>query len=134
VVDISDIAKIDEDYYRAIRANPSDVYKQGSAGDEYMIAFHAWVSLSSTQIAELKNDKALSTWMESTLRLRAGNIQRLRQLLKDPDWNLRVYRFCKMRWAREKFSIDNWIKAIGTRLPQVSISIPRCLWATTHRT
>lgn len=84
-----------------------------------MIAFHAWINLSGAQLSKLRNDTALSVWMESTLRLRAGNIQRLRQLLKDPDWNLRVFRFCKMRWAREKFSIDNWIKVIGTRLPQV---------------
>ena len=134
MVDIADTAKINEDYFRAIRGNPSDVYKQGSAGDEYMIAYHAWIELSGDQVSVLRNDKALSAWMESTLRLRTSNIQRLRQLLKDNEWNYRVFRFCKMRWSREKFAIDNWIKIIGTRLPQVSDLILKCLWTTTDRT
>jgi hypothetical protein len=127
-VDISDLAMINEDYYRAIRGNPTDVYKQGSSGDEFMIAFHAWVALSPQEKEQLRNDEALSSWMESTLRLKTGNIQRVRQLLKDPEWSLRVYRFCRMRWARERFAIDNWLKLIGTRLPQVCHHINNCLW------
>jgi hypothetical protein len=127
VVDICDYDQIGEDYYRAIRANPSDVYKQGSAGDEYMIAYHAWNNLSPDQKAGMKNDGALYAWMVSNLRLTPNNIQRIRQLLKDPEWNFRVYRFCRMRWARERFAINNWLKLIGTRLPQVCPAINNCL-------
>ena len=83
-MDICDIDKIDEEYYKAIWANPSDVYKQGSPGDEYMIAYHAWNNLKADQVVRLRNDEALSAWMESDLRLRVSNIQRVRQLLKDP--------------------------------------------------
>ena len=65
---------------------------------------------------------------EASLMYTGSNIQRLRQLLKDSEWNIRVYRFCLMRWGRERFSIDTWIKAIRTRLPQVCRPINICPW------
>ena len=48
-----------------------------------MIAYHAWNNLRADQVVHLRNDEALSAWMESDLRLRVTNIQRVRQLLKD---------------------------------------------------
>jgi hypothetical protein len=53
-----------------------------------MIALHAWTSLMAGEVEGLKNDQALSSWMESKLRFRTSNIQRVRQLLKDPRLEL----------------------------------------------